>query len=435
MARRKPSLADTIRAALAKPEAATLAAALEPWDDRELTLTDAEGLVGVLASVTDVRPLIDAVTYGETGTPLQSLAMLFQNESSDDATRLLRDRGMAEMVRLFDAAIAVPECPSDAILTVCKMFAVYVSQPGLERVVRAVRRFPDEYMWEIVFGVYADEGHPLGAAFIDALRDPLPTDFAAVAYLDLVNAAAREKRLTAHPFDTPDGHARLEAWLADSNAEHFSYAHSAAAALPFLGATARNSLAALAMDHTDAGVQMEAAWASAHRGSTAGVTFLARMCEDPHYSVMAQQYLDELGRADRVPAAALEPDFHALAQMCQWLRHPNEFGESPTDITLYDTRELDWPPTNDRRRVWLFKFTYAGRNENGTDETGLGMVGSITFALFGETNADMSPEDAYAIHCCWELDVNDDPRAEEAHREGRPQTARHLISHSTENRR
>lgn len=411
MARRKRNLADTIRAALATPDAGALAAALEPWDDQELTLDDAEGLVGVFAGVTDVKPLIDTVIYGETGTPLQTLAMLFQNESSDDATRLLRDRGMTELVRLFDAAIAVPECPADAIMCVCKMFAVYVSKPGLECVVAAVHRFPDEYMWETVFGVYADEGHPLGPDLIEKLRDHLPTEFAAVAYLDLVNASAREKRLAAHPFDTEEGHKRLEAWLADSNAEHFSYAHSAAAALPFIAAPARNSLAALAMDHADTGVQMEAAWASAHRGSTAGVTVLARMCEDPHTSIRAQQYLEELGHADRVPGSALEPDFHAMAQMCQWLGHPNEFGEPPTDVALFDARELDWPPTNDRRRVWLFKFTYAGRNDDGTDEVGLGMVGSITFALFGETTADMTAEDAYAIHCCWELDVNDDPRA------------------------
>ncbi len=411
MAGRKLELAETIRTALAKPEAADLAASLEPWDDQELTLEDAQGLVAVLAEIIDVQPLIDTVIYGETATPLQTLAILFQNESSDDATRLLRDRGMTELVRLFDAAIAVPKCPAEAIMCVCKMFAVYVSNPGLERVVTAVRRFPDEYMWEIVFGVYADEGHPLTTALIDKLRDPLPTEFAAVAYLDLVNDAAREKRIDAHPFDTEEGHNRLEAWLVDSALGDFSYAHSAAAALPFIESKARNSLAALAMDHPDTGVQIEAAWASAYRGSTAGVTYLARVCEDPHHSIRAQRYLEELGHADRVPPSALEPDFQALAQMCQWLSHPNEFGGPPTDVTLYDTRELDWPPTNDRRRVWLFKWTYTGRNEDGTDEEGLGMVGSITFALFGETTADTSAEDAYAIHCCWELDVNDDPRA------------------------
>jgi hypothetical protein len=39
------------------------------------------------------------------------------------------------------------------------------------------------------------------------------------------------------------------------------------------------------------------------------------------------------------------------------------------------------------------------------------MVGSITFSLFGETSPSMSPEDLYALHCCWELGVDDDPRA------------------------
>jgi hypothetical protein len=126
---------------------------------------------------------------------------------------------------------------------------------------------------------------------------------------------------------------------------------------------------------------------------------------------MARQYLEELGHAERIPPAALKPDFRAMAEMCLWLAHPHEFGEPPTDIHLFDTRELDWPPTNDRRRLWLFRYTYAGRGEDGIDEVGLGMVGSITFALFGETTAEMSPEDAYGLHCCWELEMNEDPRA------------------------
>jgi len=29
------------------------------------------------------------------------------------------------------------------------------------------------------------------------------------------------------------------------------------------------------------------------------------------------------------------------------------------------------------------------------------MVGSVTFALFGETTADLKPEEVYALHCCW----------------------------------
>jgi hypothetical protein len=406
MARR--DLADTIRAALEKGQPERLQKALEKWDTKPLTLADAEGLVAVLAEQTDAKRLV-ADSDGESF--LYHLAVLFQNDASDDATRVLRDRGLPELARLFDGAAELPDCPSEPLTIVCKIFALYSHEPGVERVAATVRRFPDEYLWEVIFGLFAEENHPLSSTLVEQLRDPLPDQFAAVAFLDFTNTLSRQKRLNEHPYDTPEGHRRLEAWLTDSNPDHFSYAHSSAASLPFIGTHVRTALAALAMDHPNTDVQMEAAWASAYRGGTAGVTFLARMCEEPNYSLTAQQYLEELGQANRIPAKALEPDFDAMAQMCRWLAHPHEFGDPPTQIELYDTRELDWPPTRDRRRMWLFKYTYAGRNEDSTDEVGLGMVGSITFALFGETTAEMSPEDAYGIHCCWELEVNDDPRA------------------------
>ena len=406
MARR--DLADTIRAALEKGKPGRLAKALEKWDAKPLTLADAEGLVAVLAELTDVEPLVED---RDGDTFLYHLAVLFQNDATDDATRVLHERGMPELTRLFDAAAELPDCPTDPLVMACKMFALYSHAPGAERIAATARRFPDEYLWEVVFGLFGEENHPHSLDLVEQLRDPLPDAFAAVAFLDLANTLARQNRLKRHPFDTPAGRKRLEAWLTDSDPDHFSYAHSAAAALPFIEAKPRTALAALAMDHPETRVQMEAAWASAYRGGTAGLTFLARMCEDPRHSLNARRYLEELGKADRVPATAREPNFEAMAQMCNWLAHPQEFGEPPTDIELYDTRELNWPPTNDHRRVWLFKYTYAGRNEDGTDEVGLGMFGSITFALFGETTADMSAEDVYGVHCCWELEVNDDPRA------------------------
>ncbi|MBN9120004.1 MAG: hypothetical protein J0I06_12715 [Planctomycetes bacterium] len=406
MARR--DLADTIRTALEKGKPRRLAKALEKWETEPLTRADAEGLVAVLAEQTDAAPLVDD---HDGQTFLYHLALLFQNDAADDATRVLRDRGLTELARLFDAALARPDCPAEPLSVTCKIFALYAYEPGVPRIAQTVRRHPDGYMWEVVFGLFGEENHPHGPALIEQLRDPLPDGFAAIVLLDLANTLSRQNRLKAHPFDTPAGRARLEAWLTDSDPEHFSYAHSAAAALPFVDARARNALAALAMDHPETRVQMEAAWASAYRGGTAGLTFLARTCEDPRHSLAARRYLDELGKGDRVPAKALEPDFEAMAETCNWLAHPQEFGAPPTDIELFDTRELNWPPTNDRRRVWLFKYTYADRGDDGRAEVGLAMFGSITFALFGETTADMSPEDAYGVHCCWELEVNDDPRA------------------------
>lgn len=408
MARKKVSLADALRKVLKANRPDRADKALEPWNDAELTLEDAEGLIAVLAEQPNGAQLI-----AESGSEsfLYHFACLFQNDASEDATRALRARGVPELERLFDAALVVAGADAHPLLMCCKMFALYARAEAVPRIAAAVRAFPDEYMWEVVFGLFGEEQHPHSVALADALRDPLPTDFAAVAYLDLCNTLARADRLKKHPFDTAAGREKLEAWLADSDPDHFSYAVSAAAALPFVGTKARDALAALAMDHAEPQVQMEAAWASAYRGGTAGLKFLARACEDPRTAGRAVAYLEELGKADRVPASAREPNFEAMALMCNWLGHPQEFGAPPTEIELFDTRELDWYPTNDTRRVWLFKYTYAGREDDGSDTTGIGMVGSITFALFGESTPDLSAEDVYGLHCCWELEVNNDARA------------------------
>ena len=39
------------------------------------------------------------------------------------------------------------------------------------------------------------------------------------------------------------------------------------------------------------------------------------------------------------------------------------------------------------------------------------MVGSVTYVLGEEETGDLLPLDVYALHCCWELQVNKDPRA------------------------
>jgi hypothetical protein len=99
-----------------------------------------------------------------------------------------------------------------------------------------------------------------------------------------------------------------------------------------------------------------------------------------------------------------------MAEMFGWPSHPNEFGRTPDDIDLYDTRELYWLPTNDTRRLRLLRYRYIKGEEEGEDVV-IGQVGSATFALFGETTTAMCPEDVYGLHCCRELEMNEDPRA------------------------
>jgi hypothetical protein len=67
--------------------------------------------------------------------------------------------------------------------------------------------------------------------------------------------------------------------------------------------------------------------------------------------------------------------------------------------------------TNETRRLRLIRYRYAKTADEPNESAGVGLVGSITFSLFSETTADMPPEDVYALHCCWELETNQDPRA------------------------
>jgi hypothetical protein len=357
------SLVSRLRAALLAGK--NLSEELKYDDSRPLPLADARQLCEFLAEQADVRPLIDTSRYGNWGTPLYHLVMPFQADADEVARKQLRTHGLPQLLRLCGLALTQPDPPGHPFTMIAKMFALYRYEPGVSRVAAVARRCPDEYKLSVSFGIFGDERHPHGPALVEQLRDPLPTGFTAILTLDLANALSRQERLHGHPFDTPAGHQKLESWLADPDPEHASYAVSAAASLPFLDDGARNRLAGLALDHADPKVQMEAAWASAYRGGQAGLRFLASMATDARFGLTAQQYLEELGRADVIPEEARDPEFLAMAQMCRWLAHPNEFGRPPREIELYDTRELFWPPTGDTRQVWLFRTATRVRTRTG----------------------------------------------------------------------
>lgn len=375
-----------------------------------------------LADVEDCQALQEAIEAWDasrgTATPrgfeeLQALSGLLQDVSSHEAYEYIRDETLPKLVEIFrrEATPTARDQDLAELLFLLKLLAMFQSDEGIECLIEAVQSGfgSEEYLWEVIFQIFCDADHPAREYVANALREPLPRGFAAVTYLDFVNTLAREELLESHPFDTPEGLALLNEWLLDP--DRFSYAHSAAASLPFLFSPERDSLMALAMEHVDSAVQLESAWASARLGGEGGVKLLARFAQDLPHAATAIEYLHELGRDDAIPESSREPDFQALAEMCQWLAHPNEFGEPPIELTLFDTRELFWPPTNDRRQVWLFRYRYPENEAGEAAEEGLGMVGSVTFSLLDEVTAAHSPEDAYALHCCWELEYQEDPRA------------------------
>jgi hypothetical protein len=341
------------------------------------------------------------------------LAAIFQQASAPAAQALLREEALPVLVRLYDERLTTwrklnvrggYDSHANDLLFALKIFALYRTPEGLQRILDAAR-LPlgrEENMWSVVFGTLA-ECDPQEALRVGTLlREPLPQGFLGVALLDMANTLSREHGLLPHLFDTPGGHERLRALLTDENESYFFCAHSAAASLPFL--TKPQPLFALAHEHPDLPVRMEAAWASARMGELRGLERLMEWARSPMTRYNAVVYLKELGAE---PPPAEPPELDAMAELCHWLEHPSELGRLPDSVELYDHRRLYWPPTRDERDVWLVRY----RCEDDDPPEGVGMVGSVTFVLFNTTSPDMSPEDIYALHCCWELQQQGDKRA------------------------
>ncbi len=302
-----------------------------------------------------------------------------------------------------DEGGAVDDDPEDILLRVLKVLATYGSRAGAETIVAAARipLSPETYWWHPVLQAFS-AGHPQAAYLFGELTNPPPPGFLGVAVLDSANAAAEAGHLQVHPFDSSVGCARLQAWLEDPCPAHFSYAHSATGALRFLGEPQRTDLLRRAQNHSDPGVQLEAARAAAKLGRESGLQVLVRLCLKLGQSERARHVLEELGRVDLVPAEAQDPAFQAKAEFAAWLAHPNELGKLPDELEIIDQRELAWPPEYASKTFWLIRFL--SRDESGLekDDEGCGLVGGVTWSFLSSRMHRRPPEDVYAIHCYWE---------------------------------
>ena len=347
-------------------------------------------------------------SVAEPGGPFALATGLFQQVESREAFEVLAHDGLPRLRALFDESLASDE-PSGQLVFVAKIFGLYHQAEDTPRVAAAARHplLADQPLWPVVFDAYAEEGHPEQPRLLELLSHPLPRGFVRVPLLGYANRLAREAGAD-HPFDCAGGYEFLEHALLNNEPE--GIAVSAAAALPFLAEPARANLLALGLDHESPSVQLESAWASAKLGSRAGVAALGRACLDPRHSGVAVSYLEELGELNAVPARAKNPHFVALAEMALWLSHPMEFGRPPDEIDVLDHRTLIWPLDDEPRPLWLVRYRYRGA-PGESDTVGVGMVGSINFSLLGETSPDLAAEDIYALHCCWELEVEQHPEA------------------------
>lgn len=367
--------------------------------------SDARAIVAALRQFPREQPADNGTT-----SPLHWLVGLFQDVESAEAPAfaILHDQGLVELIRIFDAMKSQPaEDTADDLLFIAKILAMYGTAEGADRVVEAARIPLDaeSYLWQVILDRF-DGDHPQTDRVFRALADPLPPGFIAVSLLDAANAVALAGGEQPHPFDSPAGIERLRQWIVSDDVGEYSYAHSAAAALPFINADDRDELLKLACKHPSPTVRLEGAWATAETGDEAGVEMLAAACLDINLAAIASAYLTELKRTDAIPPAAQEPEFQARAEFAQWLAHPNELDRPPNKVDVIEHRRMMWPPQGEVLDLWLLKYRAADPWDLEADAEGVGMTGSTTWCFFEDSMLKLSPDDCIAIHCSWELQLD-----------------------------
>lgn len=366
-----------------------------------------------LESSRDAKAVCDALARlsndslaGDFDDNFGALARLFQEvKGADcDAFQVMLDLGIPTLCAIVRRNLRSEWArDSGEILFALKMMAAYPSEEGARTLIEAARVpiQPDGYLWHVAFDAFSQE-HPYAELVFNELSRPLPEGFIAVSMLDAANQKILKGWQGQHPFDNDEGVFRLERWLTSVNPAEVSYAVSAAVGAVLLKHASRERLLGIASQHANRDVRVEAAWGVAKLGDEEGIRTLSHLCREVNFSTTARRYLAELGREDAIPE--LSADFMALAEFAGWLAHPNELDRAPDEIAIMDHRDLWWPSTKERIPVWLVRYRAKSNHELEPDDEGVGMVGSVTFCMFGEELSQRPAEDIYAIHCCWELD-------------------------------
>lgn len=338
-----------------------------------------------------------------------NLTALFQTASTKEAALYLNDFGIPLLIDLLETIESKNyelKSYSSCEPMILKMFAFYKNKNGLHKLSELVNSDfkSDNYLWNVILSNVAEDEAKY-SKIINGLNGKIPAGLLGISYLDMCNSIAIKINTFEHPFNSSTGFAFLDNIVKKSTPENVSYVVSATASIPFLAKEYQEKLLESVNDYNNIDIQIEAAWAGTKIGKENSVDKLVNFSKDYRYSTKAVSYLQELHLENKIPNETNNSDFQALSEMCSWLSHPNEFGSYPDQAEIFDKKSLYWPPTKDTRVIYLIKYKYKNHNEDGSDEVGIGLVGSVTFSLFGlENMLQLSPIELMAIHCNWELE-------------------------------
>lgn len=368
-------------------------------------------------TVEDARAVVEALAREAPSprrsmdTPHGALLALLQAPGSHAAMEYFREHAPPALIAAW------PRLPENERGFALKVLALIGTRESLAFVARtlAAPDGPRDYMAPVAL-----EAIPLETEHVDVLFPTLTAalalpDYRASAVLDLANKLVAAGRLSPHPAATRMDLLRQALDSEEDGPAPALTGVSVCYALSLMPGPEALELLEQAKEHPDPEVRLEALYGRTRLGVPGAEEELARATLDPVIALRAREYLEELGKAHLIPQGAKDPVHMAKAEMVSWLMHPNEFGEPPDSIELWDRRVLDWPPTGDRRELFLFVYSYTVWTPAEEQERGVGLVGSSTFSLTGDTQPppEGTPEDAYVAHCLWELRQEGDPRGEE----------------------
>jgi hypothetical protein len=264
----------------------------------------------------------------------------------------------------------------------------------------------DSDSWSLILDKF-NETDPRYDELLQLCRTELPKGKVAIEIAAAANQRLLEDNDFVHPLDCEAGLKRIEEWLDEKLPEdlkEYGAPLVATVSLAFIKSSKWRELLDMSSRHSDWSVRAEAGWVGGLRGEAGGIKLLVEMAGDVRYSDKAVRYLEELGLQERVPQEVKEPDFAARAEMAGWLGHPNELGRPPDEVTIIDKRKMKWPLEEEAVEVYLLRYVVKDLKESKS-ESGVGMVGPMTFCHFGLKMEERSFEDVYGIHVYRELEA------------------------------
>ncbi|MEM7559174.1 MAG: hypothetical protein AAF394_08620 [Planctomycetota bacterium] len=410
-------LVDAIRNLVRDPVVHAIEQGLKPggdlaWEIQDLPLeyevrssAHAEVILRALKRM-PMKPIPSRSAYD---TAESALCALIQDvEADSEAFQILAKRGTPELLELYKALLRQHQDAekkidrTDELCWILRASSQFMSREAMRLVAKVAQEgaFDDYKYWDMIFHPY-DEAHPYADELYGLLRGKVLKESIAFGLLEAVNNRGEAEEEFDHPFGSPAGVATLKRWLSDTDPRRDDFAVASAQTLAFTDQALRDVLLPVALEYPHSSVFLTAAAASASAGDDQGVRQLQKYCLDVDCSVQAMRLLTTLELADKIPDAAKETKFAALA-LVSFLKSDDEMGAPDYEYEILDQRVLPWLGSEEPQLLSLVRYEAELESPLYEADKGIAIVDpERSVGTYYFVTERLFYEEVYAIHCAW----------------------------------